>query len=94
VFNACARHHGLREVFSYQPASRYWPFQWEETAIFLALALVLVGISVWWLVIRDEHVARRVRRVRTESSSGARDAERRGRELPESAPSDRGPLAV
>jgi hypothetical protein len=22
---------------SYQPASRYWPFQWIETVIFLAL---------------------------------------------------------
>jgi hypothetical protein len=29
--------HRPREV-TYQPASRYWPFQWYETGLFLALA--------------------------------------------------------
>jgi hypothetical protein len=37
----------LRQVVTYQPASRYWAFQWYETAIFLALALVLAGVCVW-----------------------------------------------
>jgi hypothetical protein len=37
----------LRRQISYQPASRYWAFQWYETAIFLALALVLAGFCVW-----------------------------------------------
>jgi hypothetical protein len=36
-------------VLTYQPASRYWAFQWYETAIFLALALALAGFSFWWV---------------------------------------------
>jgi len=39
----------IREVVTYQPASRYWAFQWYETAIFLGLALVLVGFCFWWV---------------------------------------------
>jgi hypothetical protein len=39
----------LRQVVTYQPASRYWAFQAEETAIYLALALVLSGVCVWWV---------------------------------------------
>jgi hypothetical protein len=39
----------LRRQISYQPASRYWAFQWYETAIFLALALALAGFCVWWI---------------------------------------------
>jgi hypothetical protein len=35
------------EVVSYQPASRYWPLQWYELAIFLAAALALAGVSIW-----------------------------------------------
>jgi hypothetical protein len=39
----------LRQVVTYQPASRYWVFQWYETAIFLAAALVLAGFCIWWI---------------------------------------------
>ncbi len=39
----------LRQLVTYQPASRYWPFQWYEMAIFLALALVLAGACFWWV---------------------------------------------
>jgi hypothetical protein len=39
----------LREALVYQPASRYWAFQWYEMAIFLALAFVLGGFCVWWV---------------------------------------------
>ena len=39
----CLASHGIREAVTYQPASRYWPFQWTETAIYLALALALAG---------------------------------------------------
>jgi hypothetical protein len=31
------------EAITYQPTSRYWPFQWTETTIYLALALALTG---------------------------------------------------
>jgi len=36
----------LRRVISYQPASRYWAFQWCETALFLALAAAMAGCCV------------------------------------------------
>jgi hypothetical protein len=42
-FIACLGSHGIREAVTYQPASRYWRFQWTETAIYLALALALAG---------------------------------------------------
>jgi len=35
------------EAVSYQPASRYWPLQWCELAIFLATALILGGLAIW-----------------------------------------------
>lgn len=34
----------LRQTVTYQPASRYWAFQWIETAIYLAFALLLAGL--------------------------------------------------
>jgi ABC-2 family transporter protein len=37
------------EVVTYQPASRFWAFQGIETAIFLALALLLAGLCFWWV---------------------------------------------
>ena len=37
----------LRVPVVYQPASRYWAFQTMETAIFMALAFVLVGLCFW-----------------------------------------------
>ena len=43
AFFDCLASHGIREAISYQPASRYWAFQWTETAIYLALALALTG---------------------------------------------------
>jgi hypothetical protein len=39
----------LRRRITYQPASRYWAFQWYETAIFVALALALAWCCVWWV---------------------------------------------
>lgn len=39
----------LHTVLTYQPASRFWPFQWAEMGIFLAAALVLCGLTFWWL---------------------------------------------
>jgi hypothetical protein len=39
----------LRQLVTYQPASRFWAFQWSETAIFLALALALAGFCAWWI---------------------------------------------
>jgi ABC-2 family transporter protein len=49
AFFDCLASHGIREAISYQPASRYWAFQWTETAIYLALSLALAGYCFRWL---------------------------------------------
>jgi hypothetical protein len=43
AFFDCLASHGVREAISYQPASRYWAFEYIETAIYLALALAMAG---------------------------------------------------
>jgi hypothetical protein len=40
---------GLRDVVTFQPANRYWPFQWHELAIFLGLAAIVGGFCFWWI---------------------------------------------
>jgi ABC-type transport system involved in multi-copper enzyme maturation permease subunit len=47
--NNCVASHGIRVAESYQPASHYWPLQWSETGMFLALALALAGFCFWRL---------------------------------------------
>jgi hypothetical protein len=37
----------LRRRLSYEPASRYWAFQWYETALYLALALAIAALGIW-----------------------------------------------
>jgi hypothetical protein len=49
-FRACGAGLGrlhLTDLITYQPASRFWAFQWYETAIFLALAVILAGVCFW-----------------------------------------------
>ena len=43
---ALARLH-LRQVVTYQPASRYWAFQGAETGLYFLLALLLAGFCIW-----------------------------------------------
>jgi hypothetical protein len=45
----CVAHFRLRELLTYQPATRYWAFQWYEAAVFVGLGLVLVGVCFWWI---------------------------------------------
>ena len=40
---------GYRQELTYQPAGRFWPLQWYETAIYAALAAGLSGFCFWWL---------------------------------------------
>jgi len=40
-------HHGFTQVTTYQPASRFWTFQWIEGGWLLAVALILVAVTVW-----------------------------------------------
>jgi hypothetical protein len=39
----------LHQLVVYEPASRYWAFQWYESAVFLTLALALAGYCIWWV---------------------------------------------
>jgi hypothetical protein len=46
-FAQCAAQHGYTQLTRYQPASRFWPFQFIETGIFVALAAVLLALVIW-----------------------------------------------
>ncbi|WP_329386751.1 ABC transporter permease subunit [Streptomyces sp. NBC_01351] len=45
----CFATSNLHIKVAYQPADRYWTFQWIETGIFLALSGLLAGFCSWWL---------------------------------------------
>jgi hypothetical protein len=49
----CVEQRSLHFIVTYQPANRYWPFQWLEFGAFLALAVLLSGVAFW----RIRHVA-------------------------------------
>jgi hypothetical protein len=39
--------HGYALLTTYQPDSRFWPFQWIEGGWLLALSLLLIAVTVW-----------------------------------------------
>jgi len=41
----CLSSHGYAQYITYQPAARYWPFQFIEAGIFVALAAVLIAVA-------------------------------------------------
>jgi hypothetical protein len=43
----CFSQHGYTLLTSYQPSSRFWPFQWIEGGWLLALSLLLIAVTVW-----------------------------------------------
>jgi hypothetical protein len=43
----CLVQHGYTMWTSYQPASRFWPFQWIEGGWLLALSVLLIAATVW-----------------------------------------------
>ena len=47
AIDACIHQAGLHVTAVYQPMSRYWLFQGMEATLFTALALALVGVSIW-----------------------------------------------
>ncbi|MGH3207119.1 MAG: hypothetical protein ACRDNO_05110, partial [Trebonia sp.] len=53
-----------RQTVTYEPASRYWAFQWVETAVYLAFALALAGFCFWWIN-RNRPAELTIRRART-----------------------------
>jgi hypothetical protein len=48
-FRAAIARLDLHVQVVYQPAGRYWTFQWIETGIFVGLALVLLAFTFWWV---------------------------------------------
>jgi hypothetical protein len=38
-----------RNVVTYQPADRFWPFQFIEAGIFVALTAIALGATIWLL---------------------------------------------
>lgn len=49
VFFQCVHAHGWQLAEIYQPAGRFWTFQTIETALFVALALALLGLAIYWV---------------------------------------------
>jgi hypothetical protein len=47
AFVQCLSPHGYTQWTSYQPASRFWPFQWIEGGWLLALSVLLIVATVW-----------------------------------------------
>jgi ABC-2 family transporter protein len=47
TFFQCLSQHGYTTWTSYQPASRFWPFQWIEGGWLLALSVLLIAVTVW-----------------------------------------------
>jgi hypothetical protein len=45
----CVDRLDLHTVATYLPSSRYWTLQWSETAIFIAGAVSLIALSLWWV---------------------------------------------
>ncbi len=43
----CLSQHGYTQWTSYQPADRFWPFQWIEGGWLLALSVLLIAATVW-----------------------------------------------
>jgi hypothetical protein len=46
-FAPCLAQHGYTQWTSYQPADRFWPFQWIEGGWLLALSALLIAATIW-----------------------------------------------
>ncbi|HEY3872529.1 MAG TPA: hypothetical protein VGM10_29505 [Actinocrinis sp.] len=49
AIGTCLAPYDLHIELKYQPADNYWPLQWAETGIYLALAVLLTGSAFWRL---------------------------------------------
>ena len=47
TFFQCLSQHGYTQWTSYQPVSRFWPFQWIEGGWLLALSVLLIAATAW-----------------------------------------------
>jgi hypothetical protein len=46
-FAQCLAPHGYAQWTSFQPASRFWPFQWIEGGWLLVLSALLIAVTIW-----------------------------------------------
>lgn len=46
-FDGCIAKLKLHVLVTYQPANRFWAFQWYETAIFVGVSVLLAGFCFW-----------------------------------------------
>jgi NADH:ubiquinone oxidoreductase subunit 6 (subunit J) len=53
AMTSCLQQHGFHFRSTFQPASRYWPFQWIEAGIFVGISAVLVAVAVYLVLRRD-----------------------------------------
>lgn len=49
----CLAAHGYRGYVTFQPASRFWPFQGIEAGIFVVLAALALAVTFWVIKRRD-----------------------------------------
>jgi hypothetical protein len=47
AMTTCLNSFHLQSLFTYQPASRFWMFQWYELASYVVLSALLAVLSVW-----------------------------------------------
>jgi hypothetical protein len=47
TYAQCLAPHGYTPWTSYQPASRFWPFQWIEGGWLLVLSALLIAATIW-----------------------------------------------
>jgi ABC-2 family transporter protein len=46
---SCLAQHGIHSSLVYQPAARFWPFQFMEAGIYAALSVLLPTVAVIWI---------------------------------------------
>ncbi|MGH7686680.1 MAG: transporter [Candidatus Dormibacteria bacterium] len=47
--DACLQAHGILERVVYQPLDRFWPFQFIEAGIYVAVSVALLTLTVYWV---------------------------------------------
>ncbi len=45
----CVNSFHLLQYTTYQPPSRYWPFQWYELGCYVVLSALVAVFSIWWI---------------------------------------------